>query len=323
MRTLLLALFALTACGSETPSDSAADIDTGTGTGADTDTGTDSATDTGDDSGADTADCTPTPETCNGVDDDCDGDIDEAGAVGEARFYADVDGDGFGDVSAALDACTAPDGYVSTQTDCDDRDGDVHPGQTEIANDGDDNDCDPSTQLTMNLYDAFSTTTNPSGEWSFGYATDADGTGFTLYADYAEFDASVDYWTTSGIEGARVYRNHTASDWVYATTTFAPMSLVLHPGAAGEYSAVRWTAPAATQCQVDVTFSGRDSTSTLVGVYFGGVRMDGGEVSGFGATVPLVGFFNIAAGDSVVFTVGPNGAYYFDSTGLAGTLSCR
>ena len=226
-------------------------------------------------------------------------------------------------MAPSVNACSAPDGYVLDNTDCDDGDDEVFPGQPEIANDGDDNDCDPSTTIAMNLYDAFSTTANPSGEWTLGYATGPDGSGFTAYGQYGEFDASVDYWETSGVEGARVYRNHTDAVWSYSSVSFAPHALALHPGATGEFSIVRWTAPVDTQCQVDVVFDGRDSTTTVVATYFGGVLMTEGEITGVGVTVPIEGSFRVAAGDTVDFSVGMNGNYVYDSTGLEGTLTCR
>ncbi len=77
-------------------------------------------------------------EICNGIDDDCDGQIDE-GAVGN-NYYADSDGDGFGDMNNSMSACTAPSGYVADNTDCDDADASVYPGALEIC-DGIDNDC--------------------------------------------------------------------------------------------------------------------------------------------------------------------------------------
>jgi hypothetical protein len=82
-------------------------------------------------------------ELCNGIDDDCDGDIDDddPGVVGAGSWYADGDGDGYGDSGDSTRACDAPSGYVADATDCDDGDSGVHPGATEVC-DGADDDCD-------------------------------------------------------------------------------------------------------------------------------------------------------------------------------------
>ncbi len=81
-------------------------------------------------------------EACNAIDDDCDGDIDEAGATGATTFFADSDQDGFGATAGAtLQACTAPDGYAASADDCDDNAGTVHPGAIELCG-GADDDCD-------------------------------------------------------------------------------------------------------------------------------------------------------------------------------------
>jgi hypothetical protein len=80
-------------------------------------------------------------EACNGKDDDCDGVADEADAVDAATWYADADGDGFGDLSTPTTACEAPDGFVGDATDCDDGDSDTHPAADEFCDHHDD-DCD-------------------------------------------------------------------------------------------------------------------------------------------------------------------------------------
>jgi len=80
-------------------------------------------------------------EACNGIDDDCDTLVDESGATGETTFYADADNDTYGDPSSPDLACSASTGWVADATDCDDGDGDIHPGATELC-DGLDNDCD-------------------------------------------------------------------------------------------------------------------------------------------------------------------------------------
>jgi Putative metal-binding motif/FG-GAP repeat len=80
-------------------------------------------------------------ESCNGVDDDCDGSSDGDDAIDAATWYADGDGDGYGDAATTDVACTQPSGTVTDDTDCDDGDGAVNPGADETCNDVDD-DCD-------------------------------------------------------------------------------------------------------------------------------------------------------------------------------------
>jgi hypothetical protein len=56
-------------------------------------------------------------------------------------FYADADGDGYGNASVSIQACTASAGYVNDSTDCDDNNSAIYPNATEISN-GLDDDCD-------------------------------------------------------------------------------------------------------------------------------------------------------------------------------------
>ncbi|MCZ7679070.1 MAG: putative metal-binding motif-containing protein [Sandaracinaceae bacterium] len=80
-------------------------------------------------------------EVCNGIDDNCDGTTDEGL---RASFYQDADGDGFGSTAMTTMACTAPPGYVTSSTDCDDARASVNPAALELC-DGVDNNCDTST----------------------------------------------------------------------------------------------------------------------------------------------------------------------------------
>ena len=78
-------------------------------------------------------------ESCNGRDDDCDGELDEGLTL--TTFYYDGDGDGFGIPDITEEACDAPPGFVLYDTDCDDEERTTRPGAYEMCNDIDD-DCD-------------------------------------------------------------------------------------------------------------------------------------------------------------------------------------
>jgi len=101
---------------------------------------------------ADSTDCDDTDDTihpgalenCDGVDTDCDGAIDQGWTPDGTLFYQDSDGDLYGDVLIKRKRCVAPAGFVADSTDCDDTNGSINPGETEICN-GWDDDCDPST----------------------------------------------------------------------------------------------------------------------------------------------------------------------------------
>ncbi len=85
-------------------------------------------------------------EVCNGVDDDCNGDIDDDDVDVDVTtletFYADADGDGYGDPAAPTEACDVPSGYAEVDTDCDDTDSSIRPDATEGVGDEVDQDCD-------------------------------------------------------------------------------------------------------------------------------------------------------------------------------------
>lgn len=81
-------------------------------------------------------------ESCDGVDDDCDGQVDEAGAVDGAVLHPDADGDGWGSSSVQETFCAPLSGWVVDATDCDDAVAAVHPGVTEVCGNDRDDDCD-------------------------------------------------------------------------------------------------------------------------------------------------------------------------------------
>jgi hypothetical protein len=63
------------------------------------------------------------PDACDDIDNDCDGTTDEDAPV----WYADEDGDGFGDMTRGQVTCSQPAGAVTDATDCDDTRAHLHP----------------------------------------------------------------------------------------------------------------------------------------------------------------------------------------------------
>ncbi len=78
--------------------------------------------------------------SCDGYDNDCDGETDENVT---ATGYYDADDDGYGDINNPYNDwnCILPEGYVENADDCDDNDQLIYPGAPERCNNKDD-DCD-------------------------------------------------------------------------------------------------------------------------------------------------------------------------------------
>jgi hypothetical protein len=86
-------------------------------------------------------------EICDGIDNNCDGQIDEDVLI---PFYADSDGDGFGNPDIINESCSIPDGYAQNGTDCDDGNNQSYPGAEERC-DGEDNNCNDEVDENLNI----------------------------------------------------------------------------------------------------------------------------------------------------------------------------
>ena len=108
-------------------------------------------------------------ETCNGIDDKCNGQEDEG--LGNT-LYRDADGDGYGNAAISQFTCFTPAGWSTLSTDCNDANASVHPGAPEACNNIDD-DCN-------GLVD------------DIGGAVDSDGDGIRNACDNCRFAVNAD-----------------------------------------------------------------------------------------------------------------------------------
>ncbi|MFZ5478643.1 MAG: MopE-related protein [Myxococcota bacterium] len=132
-------------------------------------------------------------EACNDVDDDCDGSIDESGATGEATWYLDADGDGYGVADGTAAACDVPSGYAATADDCDDADVDAFPGATE-ADDLVDQDCDGWIDEDFVVSGDVIVTEVAKQPWVGGTSTNSNAFWFEVYNTSARTVDLSNWW---------------------------------------------------------------------------------------------------------------------------------
>jgi len=76
--------------------------------------------------------------SCDGLDNNCNGLIDENVTT---TYYQDLDNDSYGNPLVTLQSCTQPSGYVLDNTDCNDHNFYIHPGQSEVCGNNVDDNC--------------------------------------------------------------------------------------------------------------------------------------------------------------------------------------
>ncbi len=132
-------------------------------------------------------------EICDGVDNNCNGSVDEGLVL---PWYADADGDLYGDEEATVEACNQPEGFVNNMDDCDDSNEMVHPLALEAdCEDPVDYNCDGSTQYE-----------DLDGDGAAACETDCDDTdpdvlgASTWYIDYDNDGYGSPYYTQLSCE---------------------------------------------------------------------------------------------------------------------------
>lgn len=179
----------------------------------------------------------------------------------------------------------------------------------------------------------FSAASNPNGAWSYGWSATL-GSPLNLYPDRITDCYGLDGWNDEGIPDAQicgslpgVFHNNTENTISFSGIVVQPGELGLHPGAAGQYSIVRWRAPTAGVYSLLATFDGHQAcgvgTTTDVHVLHNDVSVFDGAVLGAGDTSSMPPFsLWVGAGETIDFSVGfGNNVYYCDYTGLAAGIA--
>jgi len=183
---------------------------------------------------------------------------------------------------------------------------------------------------SSDAFNDFSVNTNPGpgGTWRYGYTTTLGGS-YTLYTGTA-YDANCRTWWVSTNQEL-VEKNITGTDFLYTSIyVLAPGArfLMMHPGAAGEYSITRWTAVTSGTYQIASTFKslrvGYVPTTTDVHVLKSGSSVFNGAINSYEpwSDQCFTRTMSLNAGDTIDFVVGTGGnGYGYDTTGLRAAIT--
>jgi hypothetical protein len=164
---------------------------------------------------------------------------------------------------------------------------------------------------------------NPNGAWSYGWRLIEWGPSFIpMSACISAPSCPIDIWHEPSIAALSVGRPVSGSPSC-ATWTCPAGHMLSHPGPGTEYAVLRWTAPAAAQVTVNVTFVGMDysyPTTTACSLMHNGSGLWGVSIASYGVPYPHSEVVNVAAGDTIEAVIGNLGNFTGDATALTLTI---
>ena len=178
-------------------------------------------------------------------------------------------------------------------------------------------------------YDAvrdFSSQSNPNGVWSYGWESTFAGP-LTLYTGVGSCETpGISWWYLACQTQPVLGHNDTDKVVCYYDFCLPPTYLLLHPGPAGEFSVLRWTAPSSGVFLVEGTFVGIATAPTTTDVHVlvnSKNSLLSGPITSYGWPLSFKLKGKVVAGDTVDFLVGfgKEGNNGSDSTGVRFSLT--
>ncbi|MBU6161612.1 MAG: hypothetical protein KGO50_10850 [Myxococcales bacterium] len=252
-----------------------------------------------------TPDVAPQEELCDGVDNDCDGTIDN-NVASPTVWYEDADGDSYGGATTAVQ-CEAPAGYVERGGDCDDTEFIVYPGGPEQC-DGLDNDCDGEIDASPRLRPCELIDCGPLPNPVNGRVSFPDGT---------TYGATAEYTCTAGYERLGIASRTCELDGSWAPDE-APTCEPLDCGAAPTIANATVNAPATTTGEL-ATYSCRTGFNQRSGT----ARTALCTASGWEFTGATMACDRVTCGDPPPISSGSVALPDGDGFGATATYSCN
>ncbi len=190
-----------------------------------------------------------------------------------------------------------------------------------------------ATGTLWNAADDFSATENTdSSTWQYGYRTTLASTGFTRYGSASQWYGGAILWSPSGYLPAVIHNGTNSAIGGDDGVILQANQVLAHPGGSGEYSIIRWTAPAGgppggRTYAIHADWIGLGQNSTVdVHVLINGSSVYDGTLTGKGTTANTDSTFTLPftlpAGTTVEFVVGDGGnGYSSDSTAVNATIT--
>jgi|GEM_PF-4697894 len=207
-------------------------------------------------------------EICDGLDNNCDTEIDEDLEL--LTFYEDFDGDSFGDPDVTMEDCIAAEGYVDNMMDCDDSNADIGSSETDMDCDGllneedddmdgdgltGDEECNDSDASMVMLQNSVETT-----------STDLDGDGIPESVETLTYDEYGNILSSS------------ISEDLDGDGNMDELLQVNNYNEAGNISSVDFTYDYNTDGDIEISYTSvvtYDADDNIVSVIANGTRVDG------------------------------------------------